>query len=408
MTVEFHAPAIAPNGFARGSHSSSAPERLLARAFRIFGWRRATRQLDAPCLPTQPLTDGGCTNAETPRADDDLLRWRKAGRTQQITLGAATSEIEQTAMFIEQVVVGLADRFTALARQATAQSTQVKAMLLQSDRIVTATESVTMSDFTDLLQNTLREVVGRIIDMSGNARSMGRALADVSDSVGRVDKYMNDLKTINEQTKILSLNATIEAARAGEAGRGFAIVANEVRQLSTQTERLSQAMHREISGIGTSVAQGRGIIDKVAMVDVSDNLATGQRLELLLAGLLQRRNDINDVIGDSAHGSSEIADQISVIVEAFQFQDRSKQRLLHVADMLRALDGLLDQTRIAASPSPDTDDPPPDQEWMDRLIASITMGEVRERFRACLSGTPIASGTVPLDASAQKGELELF
>jgi methyl-accepting chemotaxis protein len=340
-----------------------------------------------------------------------LLRWRQAGATQRAALDAAVAETEHTARFVEQAIVALSDRFAALAEQATAQSARVEALLTTTDRIVTDTESVGMSELTDLMQRSLRQVVERTEGMSRNAGAMAEALTSVSDSVRRIDGFTAQLDRINQQTRMLSLNATIEAARAGEAGRGFTVVANEVRQLSVQTATLSRSMQSETGAIAEAIRQGGALVAAVRDVDLSGDQAARERLERLLGGLLRRREEIDAVIRESARGSAEIASQISAIVGGLQFQDRSTQTLQHVTTMLHATSALTKETEAAQAALPGLDRAavPPDAGWLERLIASFTMGEVRERCRAVLGlAAPPGHGPALAPAPAVSGEIELF
>jgi methyl-accepting chemotaxis protein len=321
-------------------------------------------------------------------AAEDLVPEPPASRpetagTERAVIGAARQEIGSTLAFIETTIHDLCDRFGALAAQASAQSSRVEALLQTTDRIVTERETISLNALTALLGETLEQIVQGMLGLSKNATAMTDGLRAVSASVGRINQFTGELNRINQQTKMLALNATIEAARAGQAGRGFAVVASEVRQLSSRTEQLSQAMRGEVGIIGGVVEAGLSAIDEVGHVDMSGYQATRARLQTLLAAMLRRREEIDAVIRESARGSTLIAGEISQIVAAFQFQDRSKQRFMHVDDMLRALDGL-----VAGTPGADS---AADHAWLQQLAASMTMGEVRERFRAALGLAPVGA-----------------
>ncbi len=357
-----------------------------------------SRKRSAPPAPVLPLAERAVAPVDTgAECRDGLLAWQQAGSTQCAALNAAAAELEGTAGFIEQATIALADRFAALAAQATRQSASVETMLQQADLLVTPAETVSMTDLTDLMRTTLSQVVERVVGMSHSAASMADALTAVSASVQRIDRFRADLDRINQQTRMLSLNATIEAARAGEAGRGFSVVAEEVRQLSAQTAGLSQSMQGEITTIGAAVRHSSTVVGQVAHIDLSDNLATQQRLDLLLAALLKRRAEIDGVIRQAAHGSADIAAQISLIVGGFQFQDRSKQQLMQVADILRATIALAEALPAAGGR------PAPDSTWLERLAAGFTLREFRDRFLAHL-GLKSAG----IAAAAASGELELL
>jgi len=315
------------------------------------------------------------------------------------------NEVESTAGFIEQTIRDLGERFSTLAEQATRQSAEATSLLIKADRIETDSETISMSEVTALLRETLSQVMESMLGLSRNAMSMTGGLNAVSRSIGHISGLTRSLQSINQQTRMLALNATIEAARAGDAGAGFSVVAEEVRKLSTRTETLSQSMRHEVAAIGTVVRDGLATIAEVARVDMNGNMQTRMRLDGLLTAMLQRREEIDAVIRDSANGSKEIATEISRIVAAFQFQDRSRQRFMLVNHMLREADRLLAATLETAQPGSSTQ---PDRDWLQRVANGFTMGEVRERFSACLGlAMPVSPSKDPAPAHAE-GDLELF
>jgi|GEM_PF-3699351 len=370
----------------------------MARVTALRSDLRASRpNLDHPGLPAPPEHA-----AQAPQAAPGLAAWRQAGSTQLATLSAASHEIDSTIRSVDDTILALGDRFSALARQATDHAARVQALLLTADQIVTSHETISLADMTALMRETLSQIIGGMVGMSAAAVSMTEGLGAVSASVGHISALTTDLQRINQQTRMLALNATIEAARAGQAGAGFAVVADEVRQLSSRTEALSQSMRTEVAAIGTVVRDGLATIGATARLDMSGHIHTRDRLEAMLTAMLHRRAAMDSVIRGSAEGSAAIAHEISQIVAGLQFHDRSRQRLMLVRDMLDAAAALIDETEAA---NPDADPwPPPDRDWLGRLAAGFSMAEVRDRFRACL-GLPAQHGTAPATA---EGELDLF
>ncbi len=122
------------------------------------------------------------------------------------------------------------------------------------------------------------DVVTRTVDaiglVSGNSQSLTERVAALGTRAEGVGKIMGVISDIADQTNLLALNAAIEAARAGEAGRGFAVVADEVRKLAEKTMVATRDVGVAIDGIQTQVGQTIGGVREIAeLADQSAGLA---------------------------------------------------------------------------------------------------------------------------------------
>ena len=90
-----------------------------------------------------------------------------------------------------------------------------------------------------------------------------RRINELSQAAGRIGDVVKLITAIAEQTNLLALNATIEAARAGEAGRGFAVVASEVKQLASQTAKATDEIGTQIAGMQTATQNSVAAIKEI-------------------------------------------------------------------------------------------------------------------------------------------------
>jgi aerotaxis receptor len=125
------------------------------------------------------------------------------------------------------------------------------------------------------------QVAQRAVDSGQKAQARIRSLSETAMQIGDVIQL---IRAIAEQTNLLALNATIEAARAGEAGRGFSVVASEVKGLASQTARSTEDIARQVTAIQTAtneavavVAEAGQAIDEIAEVSASIAAAIEQQ-----------------------------------------------------------------------------------------------------------------------------------
>src|SRR5205814_102691 len=95
------------------------------------------------------------------------------------------------------------------------------------------------------------------------AQKTDARIAELSAAAGRIGDVVKLITAIAEQTNLLALNATIEAARAGEAGRGFAVVASEVKQLASQTAKATDEIGTQIAGMQTATQESVAAIKEI-------------------------------------------------------------------------------------------------------------------------------------------------
>jgi methyl-accepting chemotaxis protein len=116
-------------------------------------------------------------------------------------------------------------------------------------------------------------------DAVEQARQTNASVGDLASAASRIGDVVERINTIAEQTNLLALNATIEAARAGEAGRGFAVVASEVKALAEQTAKATGEISQQINGIQAATQKSVGAIrtigDTIAkMSEIASTIAS--------------------------------------------------------------------------------------------------------------------------------------
>ncbi|MFP5260058.1 MAG: methyl-accepting chemotaxis protein [Acidobacteriota bacterium] len=192
--------------------------------------------------------------------------------------------------------------------------------------------------------------IEKVNDLSSRLRSELTALGGQAESIGQV---MNVIRDIADQTNLLALNAAIEAARAGEAGRGFAVVADEVRKLAEKTMGATHEVGTKIASIQQAVqANITNMAQAATAIEDSNRLAadSGDSLEEILkfastnAGLVQ---SIATAAEEQSVTSGEIneiiADVSGIAAETEAGMHDSVHIIQNLAGMVSGLRGIIDR-----------------------------------------------------------------
>ena len=191
----------------------------------------------------------------------------------------------------------------------------------------------TTKQFDEFVANT-SQVMQRIVD--------NVELAEMTDGIAQhtrtVQGILSEIGSIAKQTNLLALNAAIEAARAGEAGRGFAVVADEVRDLSGRTTQFSQQINNVIQRMQEAVHQTEVAIQRLAGQDMTFALDSKLSVEQIIRTMEDQARARNEAINDLARGSGEVSAVVNKAITALQFQDMTAQLLSHILQRMATLD----------------------------------------------------------------------
>ncbi|MFB9216918.1 methyl-accepting chemotaxis protein [Vibrio sinaloensis] len=282
------------------------------------------------------LTNGDMTKRIDIRYDNEFSR--------------VSGHINTLADSLHNILVKLNDASDNLTSTAnTNQSTSTKAQSqLSQQREQTATVATAMTEMSHSVQEVAQsaqssqQMVERVEGasesgrqiMSNNITTINQlesrltqsvdAVKDLQDMSSQIGSILDVIRNIAEQTNLLALNAAIEAARAGEQGRGFAVVADEVRVLAQRTTESTSEIENMISNLQTSSTSANKVIqscmdDMEQSVEQASNANSAmEEIQALILEISQMSGQISQAAAEQSETSSDIArniEEINLIAE---------------------------------------------------------------------------------------------
>ncbi|PZE10005.1 methyl-accepting chemotaxis protein [Pseudomonas sp. 2023EL-01195] len=284
-----------------------------------------------------------------------------------------SAQIESARHQTQTAIEALSERFARLAgRISEAVSSGMQA---DSDALVTllAQSEVELEDIVSQLRlalsskESLLQEVERLNSYTAQLRTMAKEVGDVA-----------------KQTNLLALNAAIEAARAGEAGRGFAVVADEVRKLSTLSEETGKRIGDTIETVSGAIERTLEVSNEHATRDAGTLENASQVIRQVIAQFRSGATRLVEHGNALRNDNAAVGEEISEVLVALQFQDRVSQMLGHMRDDIGRLAQHLEQDDARHVDA---------RSWLDELSSTYTTPEQHAIHHGRQGGSGIAGAS---------------
>ncbi|WP_348731370.1 methyl-accepting chemotaxis protein [Rheinheimera texasensis] len=276
--------------------------------------------------------------------------------------------LQGTVKTIDSAVSSLTKETEVLVYEGNTLSNRISNKLQEVERIATATEQMSMS--IQELGESAREVLVLAQDSSGAAND-GKSVVDktinninslsgtleqtkvkvnsMASSTSEIKGVLDVIQSIAEQTNLLALNAAIEAARAGEQGRGFAVVADEVRNLASKTHKSTDEIKQMIARLVQSSNESVSAVEQ-SLQELQATVNTAGESHQVLSGIQQR---VEQVLGSAdlmsrtleqqGLASAEIARSTAELITLASEQQVQGAKVTDIAHHVEAITGELSE-----------------------------------------------------------------
>ncbi len=341
---------------------------------------------------------------ETP-ASEEVLRVAQEAVVFSKASGAALETLARAlplaAGQVEQETLNLTERFKTLVHKSDEHAAVVQALLKTVGTLSLEGRTMTWDEFGTLFTQTLDDVIAKMLGVSKKALFMVYHMEDALTNLREIERFSRQIQGITRQSNLLALNALIEASRAGEMGRGFGVVANEVKVLAQRVACLSEDMSGKTEAIMKSVTEGFDILKDVATTDMSANIFAKDELECMLKGLLSQSDATRAMLDKTASKSHETAQAVQGMTMALQFQDRNTQMMDNASAVLQVCLSML--TALGAKAETLVEEEALSMETraaINRIMSAIKLGDLRQAYvdvstqRGC-RGVSSSDSTLP-------------
>jgi methyl-accepting chemotaxis protein len=293
---------------------------LIAVAVALWIAGRIVKPLRGTVRVFAQVADGDLTPRLEVTSKDEIGQMAGALNRSLAQTGSAIEAIDASANELASASANFTDRnhqlATSAARVAT-EATSASAGVHQVGEGITtvaaATEEMTVA-IAEITQNAHQaaEIAANAVAVAGHTKDTISRLGTSSQEVGAVIKLID---SIAEQTNLLALNATIEAARAGDAGKGFAIVANEVKDLAHATTKATKEIASRFDAIQSETINAADAIAEITAIIGSIN-----DIQTTIAAAVEQQtattSEISHTIANVATTSTDIAVRIGAVATA--------------------------------------------------------------------------------------------
>jgi methyl-accepting chemotaxis protein len=252
---------------------------------------------------------------------------------------------------LEDAVATLNENFASLSEDTDHQREQVSSLINDMSgelRSQGESQSVNLKSFVDQTSRLLTSFADLVAHFSKQSVGIAYKIDDMAEQMTEIFQLVERVDAIAEDTNILAINAALEAVRAGEKGKGFGVVASEVRVLSRKTKSLNDTIVERMKDAESSIMAVREAVGTMASHDMSMALDAKADLDTVMAKLDSMQSNVESTLAQIETFTGRVAHNASEAIRGLQFEDLVTQVLQNVDERFERVSSAMTAIRDAA------------------------------------------------------------
>lgn len=307
-------------------------------------------------------------------------------------------DVDRVRSILFEAVADLTEGFSSMNQLMQNEDALVQSIVAKSQNSEDTDDGLNIRKFANMTEDIMGSFISILTSVSTQSMETAHNLDEMKEQMDGIFSLLDESKTIADQTNLLALNAAIEAARAGEAGRGFAVVADEVRSLSSRAASFNDQIADKVHSAKSAIDLVNDTVNEMASRDMSSSIDSQEEIKKALVRIEGMDKTFTGTMKDVADITQQIESVIGNTIRVLQFEDITNQVLSEAAERSMRVSNMTGEIHSAIS----------ECKQAGRITSVEYINEIRTSFNRMRGSWEEKHETVSQAENLKESEVDLF